>query len=226
MQIVFVLEVRVDAWLAAAGRIETPRPSACPSCGHGRVNFDGWYRRQTRRGLVWLHRVLCADERCPRRSHSLLPDVLVTGRVDLASVIGWALEAKAAGKGHRPISADLGVPASTVRGWLRRAGRSVAVRGGSHLGPAAGLTDTIWLWARPQEASYLSLETSETGEETAVGDDPATRVALARWAVIGEATDERLSPAERGRLVSELAARVHRDAKGRTWRVTTRQVRP
>jgi len=64
---------------------------------------------------------LCADERCPRRSHSLLPDVLVTGRVDLASVIGWALEAKAAGKGHRPISADLGVPASTVRGWLRRA---------------------------------------------------------------------------------------------------------
>ena len=86
------------------------------------------------------------------------------------------------------------------------------------------MTDTIWLWARPQEASYLSLETSETGEETAVGDDPATRVALARWAVIGEATDERLSPAERGRLVSELAARVHRDAKGRTWRVTTRTI--
>jgi hypothetical protein len=46
--------------------------------------------------------------------------------VDLASVIGWALEAKAAGWGHRPIAARLGVPAATVRGWLRRA----AVHGG------------------------------------------------------------------------------------------------
>lgn len=113
--------------MTAAGRIETPRPARCPACGHGRVIFDGWYRRQTRRGLVWLHRVLCADEEgCTRRSHSLLPDVLVSGRVDLASVIGWALEAKAAGRGHRPIAAELLVPASTVRGWLRRA----ASRGG------------------------------------------------------------------------------------------------
>lgn len=121
MQIVFVLEVGVDVWLAAAGRVEMPRPLGCPSCGHQRVLFDGWYPRQTRWGRVSIRRVLCADERCARRSHSLLPDVLVSGRVDLASVIGWALEAKAAGVGHRRIAADLGVPASTVRGWLRRA---------------------------------------------------------------------------------------------------------
>lgn len=57
-----------------------------------------------------------------------------------------------------------------------------------------------------------------------MGDDAATRVALARWAVIGQATDERLTSGERGRLVSELAARVHRDAQGRTWRVTTRTI--
>jgi hypothetical protein len=30
------------------------------------------------------------------------------------------LVAKAAGSGHRPIAARLGVPAATVRGWLRR----------------------------------------------------------------------------------------------------------
>ncbi|MFN2537447.1 MAG: hypothetical protein ABR549_04745 [Mycobacteriales bacterium] len=36
------------------------------------------------------------------------------------TVIGAALLAKAAGQGHRPIAAWLRVPASTVRGWLRR----------------------------------------------------------------------------------------------------------
>jgi hypothetical protein len=122
MQIVFELEVGVDAWLEAGGRVEMPRPSSCPACGCGRVAFDGWYRRHARRGPVSIQRVLCADEACGQRSHSLLPDVLVSGRVDLASVIGWALVAKAAGVGHRPIAVGLGVPASTVRGWLRRAG--------------------------------------------------------------------------------------------------------
>jgi hypothetical protein len=126
MQMVFVLEVRVDAWLAAGGRVEVPRPAACPSCGCRRVSFDGWYPRHTRWGRVAIQRVLCADEGCEKRSHSLLPDVLVSGRVDLATVIGWALEAKVAGMGHRSIAQQLSVPAATVRGWLRRA----ASRGG------------------------------------------------------------------------------------------------
>jgi hypothetical protein len=131
MQMVFVLEVGVDAWLSAGGRVEIPRPSSCPACGHASVTFDGWYPRHTRRGRVAIQRVLCGNDACGQRSHSLLPDVLVSGRTDLASVIGWALEAKAAGVGHRPVAARLGVPAATVRGWLRRAGRrggQVAVR--------------------------------------------------------------------------------------------------
>jgi len=40
-------------------------------------------------------------------------------RADAAEVIGAALTAKAAGRGHRPIAARLGRPVSTVRGWLR-----------------------------------------------------------------------------------------------------------
>lgn len=127
MQIVFALGVVVEVWLAAAGRVEVPRPSSCPACGHDEVSFDGWYPRQTRRGRVSIQRLLCRNEGCGQRSHSLLPDVLVTGRVDLASVIGWALEAKAAGRGHRRIGEQLGVPDATVRGWLRRA----ADRGGA-----------------------------------------------------------------------------------------------
>ena len=57
-----------------------------------------------------------------------------------------------------------------------------------------------------------------------MGPDRATRVALARWAVIAEAADERLAPAERGRVVSEAARRVHRDADGRQMRVTSRTI--
>ncbi len=41
-------------------------------------------------------------------------------RRDLAEVIGTALVAKATGIGHRRAAAIVDVPASTVRGWLRR----------------------------------------------------------------------------------------------------------
>ena len=57
-----------------------------------------------------------------------------------------------------------------------------------------------------------------------MGPDRATRIALARWAVIAEAADERLTPAERGRVVSEAARRVHRDVDGRQVRVTSRTI--
>jgi hypothetical protein len=59
----------------------------------------------------------------------LLPVVALVRRADTASVIGWALQAKAHGAGFRSIAAGLGRPAETVRGWLRRfAGRVEPVR--------------------------------------------------------------------------------------------------
>jgi len=39
--------------------------------------------------------------------------------------------------------------------------------------------------------------------------DHQEQVALHRWAVIAEATSDRLSPAERGALVRQIAARAH-----------------
>jgi hypothetical protein len=114
---VFAVEVGLYEFLARQGRVPTPRSARCPVCRHPRVIFDGWWTRQTRQGPVDIHRVLCSG--CGR-SHSCWPDVLVGRRVDLAVVIGAALEAKAAGVGHRRIGARLGVPAATVRGWLRR----------------------------------------------------------------------------------------------------------
>ena len=41
-------------------------------------------------------------------------------RQDEVLVIGAAIEAHVGGEGHRPIAFRLGVPAGTVRGWLRR----------------------------------------------------------------------------------------------------------
>jgi len=49
----------------------------------------------------------------------LLPVTCLARRADEAGVIGMALEAKAAGAGHRTIAGVLDRPASTVRGWLR-----------------------------------------------------------------------------------------------------------
>jgi DNA-directed RNA polymerase specialized sigma24 family protein len=44
----------------------------------------------------------------------------------VVEVIGAALLAKASGLGHRRIAAALGVPATTVRRWLRRFSRRAA----------------------------------------------------------------------------------------------------
>jgi hypothetical protein len=93
----------------------------CPSCrgvlgpwGHGRARVlrcsagDRWLvpRRARCRG--------CAG------THVLLADVVLLRRRDEVAVIGAAIEAKAVGEGYRPIARRLGVPADTVRGWLRR----------------------------------------------------------------------------------------------------------
>ena len=50
----------------------------------------------------------------------LLAQVWLCRRADAVSVIGAAVEAKAAGAGHRSIATGLGRAATTVRGWLRR----------------------------------------------------------------------------------------------------------
>lgn len=50
----------------------------------------------------------------------LLPASVLLRRGDPVAVIGLALLAKAGGAGHQRIAEQLGLPASTVRGWLRR----------------------------------------------------------------------------------------------------------
>jgi hypothetical protein len=97
-----------------AGRLRGP-------CCDGPLRPWGWARRRAvREGLRlgWWR---------PRRSrcrcgvtHVLLPVVALWRRRDAVAVIGAAVLAWHAGAGHRRIAAGVGVPATTVRGWLRR----------------------------------------------------------------------------------------------------------
>ena len=100
---------------------------ACPSCGGVLARWGNGAARRVRLpggagGRQAGHVVLV-----PRRSrcracgttHVLLPAWCLARRADAGEVIGLALEAKAAGAGHRVIAGRLGRPASTVRGWLR-----------------------------------------------------------------------------------------------------------
>lgn len=102
---------RVESRLAA-GQID------CPSCPRALRRW-GWARPRGVRGLAGLLRPRRA--RCPGCliTHVLLPVTVLARRAYAVQVIGAALVARAAGSGHRPIGARLGVPAATVRGWLR-----------------------------------------------------------------------------------------------------------
>ncbi len=93
----------------------------CPSC---RGVLGPWGRARPR-----VLRCAAGDRLLvPRRArcrgcagtHVLLADVALLRRRDEVAVIGRAIEAKVAGEGHRRIAGRLGVPADTVRGWLRR----------------------------------------------------------------------------------------------------------
>jgi len=113
-------QVRVESRLTA-GEV------GCPGCP-GVLAPWGWARRRGVRGVGWLRP---RRARCPGClvTHVLLPVTVLLRRADAVEVIGAALTARAAGLGHRRIAVWLGVPAGTVRGWLRRWGSGLeAVR--------------------------------------------------------------------------------------------------
>ena len=55
------------------------------------------------------------------RTHVLVPTCSYPRRPDSTETVGAALLAAAGGLGHRRVAAHVGLPATTVRGWLRRA---------------------------------------------------------------------------------------------------------
>lgn len=93
---------------------------SCPTVGCGeQLGPWGSARERTVRGAGRLQPRRARCRGC-RRTQVLLPASVLLRRADAVTVIGAALLAKATGAGHRPIAVTLNVPASTVRGWLRR----------------------------------------------------------------------------------------------------------
>jgi hypothetical protein len=90
----------------------------CPDCCGG-LRPWGWARPRGVHGIEVVLRPRRA--RCPACliTHVLLPVTVLLHRAYAADVIGSALLARAEGQGHRVIAAALGIPAATVRGWLR-----------------------------------------------------------------------------------------------------------
>lgn len=95
----------------------------CP-CG-GVLAAWGWARLRRLVGVAAPIRPRRGRCRSCRVTHVLLPATMLSRRAYLASTIWAALAAKASGRGHRPTAAEMGIPASTVRGWLRRMGARV-----------------------------------------------------------------------------------------------------
>jgi hypothetical protein len=93
---------------------------ACPLCrgavgpwGHARWRT---LRRDGREERVRPRRAKCRSCAC---THVCLADCWLVRRRDDVETIGRALDAKAAGVGHRSLARVLGRCASTVRRWLR-----------------------------------------------------------------------------------------------------------
>lgn len=120
--LVIVWRCRLDVlgYAAAGQRVEVPAP-ACPACGRRLVRWSGYWRwaRAEHGGevLLWVRRGRCAA--C-RRSHALVPDFLVKGRLDDVEAIGRGIVLAASGVGLRRVATRIGVPYTTARSWWRR----------------------------------------------------------------------------------------------------------
>jgi hypothetical protein len=106
--------VRVESRLAAGG-IE------CPTCRDGVLGGWGYARARQIEGLSDPLRPRRARCRSCLVTHVLLPVSVLLRRAYAAERVWAVVTARSEGSGHRRIGASLGVPAATVRGWLRRA---------------------------------------------------------------------------------------------------------
>ena len=103
---------------------------SCPCCAEqlgpwGHARFRVLRRRGGEEERLRPRRGRC---RGCGKTHVLLCDEALLRRRDEVAVIGEAIEAKAAGIGHRRIAVHLDVPAWRVRRWLRRfSERAVAI---------------------------------------------------------------------------------------------------
>jgi hypothetical protein len=120
MAIVWPTTLSVETYSAAGKNVEVPRAD-CPSCAAPMTFWSGYWRfvRQTGHDhRIWVTRGRCTP--CDD-THALLPAFVAKNRLDSVETIGLTLEAVcSAARGVQRAADQLGVPSTTVRGWVRR----------------------------------------------------------------------------------------------------------
>jgi hypothetical protein len=112
----------LSSYVNAGQEVAVP-PQRCPRCQRWLVGWGGywrWLRAPLLVERIWIRRGRCST--C-RRSHALLPDLVLVQRLDAVEVIGHGLALKLlSGLGLRPIAEQLAVPHTTLRSWHQRFG--------------------------------------------------------------------------------------------------------
>jgi hypothetical protein len=126
----------------------------------------------------------------------LLPVTVLVRRAYSAATVVAAVLGRAEGRGHRTVAAELGVPATTARGWLRRmAGR---------LGPVAALFTKVAVTVGIDQPGPAGASSPWADVVAAIG--AATAAFKARFGTGGESrtvTAARVAAAcSNGRLIS------------------------
>ena len=120
MAIIWVCALSPSSYVAAGKSVVVPA-LRCPTCLVWLMRWGGywrWLRAPLLIERIWIRRGRCAV--C-RRSHALLPDLVLARRLDGVAVIGRGIALRViANVGLRPIATQLDVPHSTVRTWWQR----------------------------------------------------------------------------------------------------------
>lgn len=154
---------------------------SCPGCGVVLWPW-AWARERELRSRAGSRRFRPRRGICVgcRVTHVLLPEDGLTRRRDAVADIGDALTTKANGSGHRKAANRLGLPAATVRGWLRRFGE-VAERVRAHFTRWAAALDPTLRAISPAGSAFAdALEAIGAASSAAVrrlGPRPAWQVA-------------------------------------------------
>lgn len=146
-------------------------------------------------GTVRPRRVICRD--CGV-THVLLPSTCFARRADSAERVGLGISAAAGGADIEVIADELGAPAETIRGWVRRV-RTNAGAVVAFLSQAGARADPAWSYCPKVDLSKLASVVDVVGAVVAAVGRSTQRVlkmpVVAVWQVVALITGGKfLSP--------------------------------